>query len=274
MRGEETGARATRFVEEAVPLPGDPGYRGRGAAPRAPADEVPRASGKLLTPRRIARMAVGLVVIVAVLVGAYFVPLPSVQQARVWSESLGPWFVWLFFIVHALITIAPIPRSTFTFAAGVLFPPAVAFAGCLTAATFSAVVAFFLARWAGRARIGPWLEQPVVRTIEIRLDQRGWLAVGSLRMIAAVPFSLVNYAAGLSSVRPVPYTVASVLGTAPGTAAVVFLGSVLAGETSPVMISLSAILFATGLLGLVLDAKLPVKTEPPVKSAPPVQTSR
>ncbi len=222
------------------------------------ADDAP--SSEVLAQRRrvTVRAALGLVAVVAVLAGAYFVPLPSIGQARTWSESLGPWFPWLFFVVYTVVTIAPIPRSTFTVMSGVLFGPVIGFTGSLAAATVSAIVAFHLARALGRDRVQPWLTRPVAATVERRLDRRGWLAVGSLRLIPAVPFSIVNYLSGLSSVRWTPYVVATVVGSAPGTAAVVFLGDALAGKTDPAMLLLSAGLFALGAVGLVVDSRLPV----------------
>ncbi|WP_240194095.1 MULTISPECIES: TVP38/TMEM64 family protein [unclassified Gordonia (in: high G+C Gram-positive bacteria)] len=204
------------------------------------------------------RAALGLVAVVGVLAGAYFVPLPSIGQARDWSDALGPWFVAAFFVVYAVVTIGPIPRSTFTVMSGVLFGPVVGFIGSLAAATVAAVVAFHLARRLGRERVRPLLSKPVVETVEFRLQRRGWFAVGSLRLIPAVPFSLVNYLSGLSSIRPVPYLAATVLGSAPGTAAVVFLGDALTGETNPMMLVLSGCLFAVGVIGLIVDSRLPV----------------
>ncbi|NKW70737.1 hypothetical protein GS943_21170 [Rhodococcus hoagii] len=41
------------------------------------------------------------------------------------------------------------------------------------------------------------------------------LAVGSMRLIAMIPFSVVNYCCGVSSVRVLPYTLATVAGILP-----------------------------------------------------------
>jgi len=41
------------------------------------------------------------------------------------------------------------------------------------------------------------------------LRERGWVAVMAMRMIPAVPFSVLNYAAGASAVRLLPYTLAT-----------------------------------------------------------------
>lgn len=91
------------------------------------------------------------------------------------------------------------------------------------------------------------------------MERRGWLAVGSLRLIAAFPFSVTNYVAALSAIKFVPYALATVIGVAPGTAAVVILGNALAGDGDPIMLALSAGLFSLGVFGLILDTRLSVR---------------
>ncbi|WP_238422375.1 TVP38/TMEM64 family protein [Gordonia sp. 'Campus'] len=209
--------------------------------------------------RRVVRRALlGIALVAAVLAASYFVPLPSVASVRAWGDDLGPSFVWLFFLSYAVITIAPIPRSTFTVMSGIFFGPLVGFAGAMIASSIAAVAAFALVRAIGRDRVQPYLKKPVVKSVEYRLERRGWLAVGSLRFIAACPFSVANYCSALSSVRPLPYAAASIIGMAPGTAAVVMLGDSLTGDTHPLQLVVSGALFAVGIAGLVLDSRLPV----------------
>jgi uncharacterized membrane protein YdjX (TVP38/TMEM64 family) len=131
----------------------------------------------------------------------------------------------------------------------------------MIASSIAAVAAFGLVRALGRDRVRPFLKKPVVKAVEYRLERRGWLAVGSLRLIAACPFSVANYCSALSSVRPLPFTVASIIGRAPGTAAVVMLGDSLTGETDPLQLLVSGALFAVGIAGLILDARLPVASD-------------
>ncbi|WP_246222226.1 MULTISPECIES: TVP38/TMEM64 family protein [Gordonia] len=211
-------------------------------------------------PRAIRTAVVGGLGALAVIAGAYLIPLPPIGSVRDWGDGLGPWFPWAFFTVSAVVTIAPIPRSTFTVMSGVFFGPIVGFTGAMIASTVAAVAAFLVVRRVGREKVRPYLRKPIVRTIEYRLEQRGWLAIGSLRLIAACPFSVTNYCAGLSSVRIVPYVVATVIGMAPGTAAVVFLGDALTGQRDPLLLVLTVIFFATGIAGLLLDSMLPVRT--------------
>ncbi|TSD95405.1 TVP38/TMEM64 family protein [Skermania sp. ID1734] len=194
--------------------------------------------------------------VVALFVAAVFIPLPSVEQVRSWAQSVGPAFPLLFFVAHALITVAPFPRTAFTFTAGVLFGPLLGITIAVSATTISAVLALWLVRAIGREAVAARLTHPAVQAIDTRLARRGWLAVGSLRLIAAVPFSLINYCCGVSAVRAVPFVLATIVGVIPGTIGVVVLGDALSGGTNPALLALSAICIAVGVAGLAIDAKL------------------
>ncbi|ALG84822.1 TVP38/TMEM64 family protein [Gordonia phthalatica] len=223
--------------------------------------------GFRVTRAAAVRGVVALIAFIAILIAAYYIPLPSIGTLRTWSGSLGSWFVVVFFLAYAVVAASPIPRTPFTFAAGVLFPPVVAFAGVTVAATVAAVAAFYLARALGRERVRPYLTHPTIATVESRLRQRGWLAVGSLRLIAVCPFSLVNYLSGLSSVRVSAFTMATVIGMTPGNASLIFLGDALAGAKSPISLIFSGILFSIGVIGLIVDSRLPVNPKTSSKDA-------
>ena len=91
--------------------------------------------------------------------------------------------------------------------------------------------------------------------MDSRLRQRGWLAVLSLRLIPAVPFAAINYAAGASAVRAVPYTLATIVGLLPGTAAVVILGEAFTGNVSPMLALVSVCTGAAGVAGLAYEIR-------------------
>jgi uncharacterized membrane protein YdjX (TVP38/TMEM64 family) len=196
-------------------------------------------------------IAAAVVILVAV---ALLVPLPTAVQLRDWATSVGPWFPMAFLAAHVVVTIFPFPRTAFTLAAGLLFGPALGIAIAVTASTISAVLALVLVRAAGwqLSRLTP---HPRVAALDARLRIRGWPTVLSMRLIPAMPFSVLNYAAGASAVRVVPYTLASVVGLLPGTAAVVILGDALTGNVSPLLLLVSAVTASLGIAGLVHEVR-------------------
>lgn len=204
-----------------------------------------------LSTRRILTILVGIVILVAV---AALVPLPSAMQLRDWATSVGPWFPLAFLGAHIVATVFPFPRTAFTLAAGLLFGPALGVAIAVVASSVSAVIALLLIRAAGW-QLSRLLRHPRLDSLDARLRQRGWPVVISMRLIPAVPFSVLNYAAGASSVRPVPYSIATVIGLLPGTAAVVVLGDALTGNISPLLFAVSLCTAALGVAGLVYEVR-------------------
>ena len=213
---------------------------------------------------------IGAVVLLAAFVAiALFVPHPDAEQIRDWARAAGPWFPLLFFVAHALATVA-LPRLPFTLSAGLMFGPVTGIAVAISATTVSAALAFLLVRAIGRDAIAARLTHPAVAAVDRRLARRGWLAVGSLRLIGPIPFPLVNYCAGVSSVQLAPYLIATAVGLLPGTIAVVVLGDALTGRTDPALLVVTAISVVIGLAGLLVDARLGIEepdAEDPVESS-------
>ena len=203
--------------------------------------DVVVTTAQQLPKRRVVTLAVAIVILVAPLV-----PLPTAVQLRDWSRSLGPWFPLAFLAAHTVITVFPFPRTAFTLAAGLLFGTGYGVLIAVTASTASAVIALLLVR-AGGWQLSSLVSHPAIESVDARLRQRGWLAVLSLRLIPAVPFAVINYAAGASAVRLLPYTLATLVGVLPGTAAVVVLGDAFTGNVSPMLALVSV---GTGTLGV------------------------
>jgi uncharacterized membrane protein YdjX (TVP38/TMEM64 family) len=209
------------------------------------------ATASTVSPRRFLAILTAVVILVAV---ALLVPLPTAVQMRDWATSVGPWFPLAFLAAHIVVTVLPFPRTAFTLAAGLLFGPYLGVPLAVLASTLSAVLALLLVRAAGW-QLSRLLSHPRVDSLDARLRDRGWPAVLSMRMIPAVPFSVVNYAAGASAVRVLPYTLATVVGLLPGTAAVVILGDALTGNFSPLLVLVSLCTAGLGIAGLFYEIR-------------------
>ena len=158
-----------------------------------------------------------------------------------------------------IFTQLPFPRTLWTVAAGILFGPWKGLALSLCALTVSAALSLLIVR----TLLGDWIRQhlthPAVFKINAHLERRGWLAIASLRMVAGVPFSLLNYVAALTPVKLSHFTVATLLGSIPTTALGVFFGDALTGHTSPGIIVAMVAFAAIGMGGLYMDSRLPTR---------------
>jgi uncharacterized membrane protein YdjX (TVP38/TMEM64 family) len=198
---------------------------------------------ELAAPRN--RLLIALFLLLAVTVAVAMVPLPTPLQMRAWAQSIGMAAPLLFLLGHALVTVAP---------AGLLFGPLLGVGLSLVATTLSAVLAFGLVRRLAGEVVRPYLDRWVLRAVDARLRRRGWLAVASLRLIPAVPFSMLNYCSALSSIS-VRHYLAGTAGIVPGSVAVVVLGDALTGATSPALLAVSLAAAAIGVIGLIVEIR-------------------
>jgi uncharacterized membrane protein YdjX (TVP38/TMEM64 family) len=210
------------------------------------------ATASAVPRRRVFAILAAIVILVAV---ALLVDLPTALQLRDWANSVGPWFPLAFLGAHIVVTIFPFPRTAFTLAAGLLFGPVLGIPLAVVAATISAVIALLLVRAAGW-QLNKLVRHPRIDALDARLRERGWPTIVSMRLIPAVPFSVLNYAAGASAVRVLPYTLATLVGLVPGTAAVVILGDALTGNVSPLLILVSFCTACVGAAGLVYEIRV------------------
>gem|GEM_PF-140845 len=148
------------------------------------------------------------------------------QRALSTVQAAGPWAPLLFILVYALATVLGMPGSVLTLGAGALFGLVKGTLLASAASTLGATAAFLLARHAA----GPWLRRriPSGGTME-RLSQAvaraGWRMILLTRLSPILPFTLLNYAYGLTPVNTVHYVWASWIGMLPGTILYVYLGS-------------------------------------------------
>jgi uncharacterized membrane protein YdjX (TVP38/TMEM64 family) len=207
------------------------------------------ATARQISRKRVVAPLIAVVILVAV---AVFVPMPTPVELRDWSTSVGPWFPLAFLAAHLVVTVFPFPRTAFTLAAGLLFGTALGVALAVLASTLSALIALWLVRAVGW-QLDRLVSHSAIETVDARLRRRGWRVVVLLRLIPVVPFSVVNYAAGASAVRALPYTLATFVGLMPGTMAVVVLGDALTGHISPMLFLVSLCTASIGVIGLALE---------------------
>lgn len=208
------------------------------------------------TPRRwitIITAAVGLGVLF------YFLDIPDIAQLREAATRYGAWFPLTFTLGYVIFTQFPLPRTIWTVSAGILFGPWKGLILSLGALTISAALSLLIVRKLLGGWIRPHLTHPAVFKINAHLERRSWLAIASLRMVAGVPFSLLNYVAALTPVKLSHFTLATLIGSIPTTALGVFFGDALTGHTSPGIVIAFVAFAAIGVGGLYMDSRLPTR---------------
>lgn len=140
-------------------------------------------------------------------------------------RDFGPWAAVAFIGLYATATVAWVPGSALTLAAGAIFGLMRGTLFTLVGATLGASLAFLISRYLARGALEKRLrvDSPLAAMDEA-IGKEGGRIVFLLRLSPAFPFNVLNYALGLTHVRFRDYLLASAVGMAPGTFLYVYAG--------------------------------------------------
>lgn len=142
------------------------------------------------------------------------------------ARDTGAVGVSVFVVAYMISTVALLPGSILTLAAGFAYGPVWGLAVASPASVAGASCAFLL----GRTLLRGWAERkigrsPRMRAIDHAVAREGFKLVLLLRLSPLFPFNALNYALSLTRVPFGTYVMASFIGMLPGTALYVYLGS-------------------------------------------------
>ncbi len=151
----------------------------------------------------------------------------QVPAFAAWIESQGAWGPVLFILGYAIATIAFIPGSVLTLAAGAIFGLGPGVVYTFIAAVIGATGAFIVSRYVARDLVEERIaNSPKFGAIDQAVGNEGFKIVALLRLSPIFPFNALNYLLGLTRVSLGNYVAASI-GMIPGTLLFVYYGKVL-----------------------------------------------
>ena len=186
------------------------------------------ADGGPGTPPAARRRTLAKAVALAAAVGALWIlgrrlggAIPAFQA---WIDGLGAWGPAAFIAGYAAAVVALAPASALTLAGGAVFGVVRGTAYVFVAASLGACAAFLVARHLARGAI----ERRIAgdrrfAAIDRAIGRQGLRIVLLLRLSPVFPFSVLNYALGLSRVSFADYALGCV-GMLPATLAYVYSG--------------------------------------------------
>ncbi len=186
--------------------------------------------------------------LVGLLTAVLVVGVPRAEDIRADVAALGPVAPAGFFLLYAGLTVLPVPRNVLSVAAGLLFGLVPGVLLAVPGAVLGAVAGFGLGRLLGREAVER-LGGPRVARVDALLTRRGVAAVVVARLLPVVPFTGVNYAAGLTAVRFRDFVIGTAVGVVPGTVAYAAVGAYGTSPTSWPFVSAVAVLLALALGG-------------------------
>jgi uncharacterized membrane protein YdjX (TVP38/TMEM64 family) len=172
--------------------------------------------------------------------------LDTVQAA---VESTGAWGPVVYVVLHVLLTLVPVSKNLLSGVAGALFGLAGGIALSWLASMISAVVTFAIARRLGRAAVAS-MTGPRIDRVEEIMRQQGTLAVIVARVTPVIPFTVVNYGAGVTAVSARDFVVGTAIGIVPGTVGYAALGASAGRDATTFVLAgiMAVALFAGSLL--------------------------
>ena len=185
---------------------------------------------KVLTSSKL-KMTFGLLLLVGLIVLFKVLNVQSYLKdilGRI--NNLGEVGMIVFIVVYIFAAVFFIPGSLLTLGAGAVFGVIKGSLIVSTAATLGATAAFLVGRYFARA----WVAKKIsgnekFRIIDDAVAKDGWKIVALTRLSPVFPYTLLNYAYGLTNVSLHDYFFASWIGMMPGTLMYVYIGS-LAGN--------------------------------------------
>lgn len=182
-------------------------------------------------PSSKARLAFdGLLLLLAVGLGVWSQHHGGLLDLEEWRNGAGWATPLLFVLVFGLLSLVFVPRPALAAAAGILFTVPIALLVAAAGTVLAAAGAFGIARVLGQRPLAPLLRRGRLHRLDSLLERRGFAATVLCRLVPVVPFAVVNYTAGMTRVRVIPFLAGTAVGTVPANVSYVMFGGAVVSE--------------------------------------------
>ena len=187
-------------------------------------------------------LAIGLFCIIATVIGIALLSGIDRSQLQLWLQQMGIWAPVLYILIYSIATICILPSTPLNLTGGAIFGAVWGTVWTSIAAILAAVLAFGFSRTIGRSFVaqklaGKW------ESIDREMQQGGFFYMFAIRLLPLIPYGIVNFAAGLTSIKFRDYFLGTLLGTVPGILPFVMMGAGLTalkqGDVLPMLVGLA-----------------------------------
>ena len=187
-------------------------------------------------------LAIGLFCITATVIGIVILSGIDRSQLQLWLQQMGMWAPVLYILIYSIATICILPSTPLNLTGGAIFGAVWGTVWTSIAAILAAILAFGFSRTIGRSLVerklaGKW------ESIDREMQQGGFFYMFAIRLLPLIPYGIVNFAAGLTSIKFRDYFLGTLLGTVPGILPFVMMGAGLTalkqGDVLPLLVGLT-----------------------------------
>jgi uncharacterized membrane protein YdjX (TVP38/TMEM64 family) len=131
------------------------------------------------------------------------------QSILNWMNTLGSFAPCLFLLLYCLMSIFCLPNVLLALAGGALFGLVAGTLLNLCGATLGAMCGFCLSRYCLPRRAVVLDEHTRMQRLLRHVGRKGWKSVALLRLTPAMPYNLVNYGLGVTTIKFTHYILAT-----------------------------------------------------------------
>jgi uncharacterized membrane protein YdjX (TVP38/TMEM64 family) len=187
-------------------------------------------------------IAIGLFCIIATIFGVVLLGGINQKDLQLWLQQMGVWAPIIYILIYSIATIFILPSTPLNLTGGAIFGSVWGTIWTSIAAILAAVLSFIFSRTIGRKLVeqklaGKW------ENIDREMHQGGFFYMFAIRLLPLIPYGIVNFAAGLTSIKFRDYFLGTLLGTVPGILPFVMMGAGLTalkqGDVLPMLVALA-----------------------------------
>lgn len=155
------------------------------------------------------------------------VRLPSLGELRTDIAGLGAWGPLAFIALYAVVALTPIPVTIMAVLGGMMFGLPLGTVLAMIGVVLGCWGGYWIARGLGRETVMRGLGSHA-DMVEDRLENGGFYAVCTLRLMPGIPYWPVNYGSGALGITSRDFLVATALSALPGQVSLLAIGAFLA----------------------------------------------
>ncbi|MEH2085853.1 TVP38/TMEM64 family protein [Nostoc sp.] len=145
-------------------------------------------------------------------------------QIQALLKSSGIWAPIIYIALYVVATMLVLPSTVLNLTGGAIFGPWLGTIWTSIGAVVAAIIAFVFTRTIGRKAVakrlaGRW------QAMDAEVRRGGLFYMFAIRLVPIMPYGLVNFVAGLTSIGFKDYVLGTTLGTVPSVLPFVLLGS-------------------------------------------------
>lgn len=168
------------------------------------------------------------------------------QQLQRSLEAMGFFAPIIYLVFYTIGTLLILPSTPLNLTGGAIFGVWWGTLWTTIAALVAAIIAFTFSRTIGREFISQIISQKLSgrwHAVDAEIGQGGLFYMFAIRLLPIIPYGIVNFTAGLTSIKFQDYLIGTLLGTLPGILPFVMIGAgitqVSQGNLFPLMCGLA-----------------------------------